>query len=111
MFARMTIMQVKTEMIDEAIALFKQSVIPDAKKQKGFKGSCLLVDRNLGRGIAVTFWRNEKDAIASEENRYYQEQLVKALNFFTLPPIREGYEVSLHSIEKPAKKIAKKRKR
>ena len=42
MFARMTFLQVKLDCIDEAIELYEKSVIPSAKKQRGFRGSCLL---------------------------------------------------------------------
>lgn len=95
MFARLTIMQIDMEKIDEAIKLYKKSVIPAAKEQKGFRGAYLLADRKTGKGISITFWRNEEDAIANEKSRYYQEQLVKFVPFFTSAPIREGYEVSL----------------
>jgi heme-degrading monooxygenase HmoA len=105
MFARMTILQVKQESIAAAIKLFRTSVVPEAKKQKGFRGACLLVDRPAGKGIAVTFWRTEKDALANEESRFYQEQLIKFLGFFSGPPIREGYEVSVHTMDAPDRPI------
>jgi len=95
MFARLTTIRVKTERIDEAIKLYKKNVVPEAKLQKGFRGTYLLVDRKIGKGVVITLWKSEEDAIANEENRYYQEQLIKFMNFFTGPPIREGYEVSV----------------
>jgi hypothetical protein len=111
MFARMTMLPFKRELLEEGVQLYKQSVIPDAKKQKGYCGACLLIDPNLGKAISVTFWKSEKDAIANEENLYYQEQLVKFLVFFSAPPIREGYEVRINALGAPAKKkTAKKAK-
>ena len=112
MFARMTTLQIKPEYLEDAIRLFRRSVIPAARKQKGFRGACLLMDRPTGKGISVTFWRTEKDAQANEGNRYYQEQLVKFLNYFSAPPIREGFAVEIHGLETPgapraAKKTAK----
>jgi len=95
MFARLTTIRVKTERIDEAIELYKKSVVREAKLQKGFRGAYLLTDRKTGKGVAITLWRSEQDAIANEENRYYQEQLVKFMDLFAGPPIREGYEVSV----------------
>lgn len=97
MFARLTILQVPPENLEKGIALFRRSVVPEAKRQKGYRGACLLSDPKSGKGIAVTFWRSEKDAVANEESRYYQEQLVKALQFLSAPPIREGYIVNLHA--------------
>jgi len=81
--------------IDEAIKIYKKSVIPAARSQKGYKGAYLLADRKEGKGVSITFWRSEKDAIANEENRYYQEQLVKFVGLMAGPLIREAYEVSL----------------
>lgn len=98
MFARMTVLQVVPENSDDAIKLFRRSVVPEAKKQKGYRGACLLTDAKSGKAIVVTFWRREADAAANEESRYYQEQLVKFLQYFSGPPIREGYTVSVHAI-------------
>jgi len=98
MFARMTILQVVPENSDDAIKLFRKSVVPEAKKQKGYRGACLLTDQKSGKAIVVTFWRREADAAANEESRYYQEQLVKFLQYFSGPPMREGYTVSVHAM-------------
>jgi hypothetical protein len=104
MFARMTILQLKPETLEDAIELFRSSVIPEAKKQDGYGGACFLVDRTQGKGKAVTFWDCEGNALANEANLYYQEQLIKFLNMFAAPPIREGYEVAIHALEPRARK-------
>jgi heme-degrading monooxygenase HmoA len=93
MYARLTTMHIKSEKIDEAIKTYQQSVVPAAKLQKGFVRAYLLADRPTGRGISMTIWKTEEDALANERNRYYQEQLVKFLEFFQSPPFREGYEI------------------
>jgi heme-degrading monooxygenase HmoA len=116
MFARMTFLQVKPETIDEGIRIFRTSVFPAAKRQRGFRGACLLVDRGAGKGVTVTFWRSRKELNASEENRHYQDQLLKGLHLYVGPPIREDYEVTIHNLgpaaKKPARRPApKKRKR
>lgn len=107
MFARMTLLPFKPENVDDAVRLFQTSVIPEAKKQKGFRGSCFLIDRIGGKARAVTFWASEKDAVANEESLFYQEQLVKFLSYFSGDPIREGYEVVVHNFEEPAPKSKK----
>ncbi|MFZ2054428.1 MAG: antibiotic biosynthesis monooxygenase [Candidatus Aminicenantales bacterium] len=95
MYARLTTMSIKPEKIDEAIKIYRTSVVPAAKSQQGFVGAYLLTDRPTGRGISLTIWKTEEDALANEHNRYYQEQLVKFIEFFQSPPIREGYEISV----------------
>ncbi len=98
MFARMTFLQVLPENSNAAIKLFRRSVVPEAKKQKGYRGACLLSAPASGKAIAVTFWRTEADAAANEASRYYQEQLVKFLQYFSGPPIREGFTVNVHAM-------------
>jgi len=109
MFVRMTISQVKPEKIDDGVRIYRKSVVPEAKKQKGYRGACLLVDPKSGKCISVTFWRNERDAVANEENLYYQEQLVKFINMLAGPMIREGYEVKVHCLETMAQPKPKKK--
>ena len=110
MFSRLTIMEVKPDKIDETIRIYRESVIPEAKKQRGFLGAYLLLDRKVAKGISLTLWSSEKDASANEDNLYYQEQLVKFLNFYSGPPIKEGYEVILQVTKKPGATRAKKGK-
>lgn len=95
MFARVTMVQVDLNKFDETIGIFRDSVIPAAKSQNGYQGSYLLTDRKTGKGISITLWDSEENAIANEQSGYYQEQLGKFKGFFTAPPVREGYEVSI----------------
>lgn len=97
MFARLTYVHIKREKIDDCIEIYENSVIPAARLQKGYQGAYLLVDRKTGKAISITLWNSEEDAIANEDNRYYQEQVLKFRVFFTKPPIREGYEVSVQA--------------
>jgi hypothetical protein len=93
MFARLTTAETKIARIAKLVKIYEESVVPAAKKQKGYCGAYLLIDRKTGKGVSVTLWDCEGDALANEKNRYYQEQLVKFMNILTKPPIREGYEV------------------
>jgi heme-degrading monooxygenase HmoA len=93
MFARLTIVQTKVDKTDEAVKVSKESVLPAAKSQKGFVGAELLTDIT-GKGIFITFWDTEEDAIANEESGYYQQQLAKFKDLFAAPPVHEGYDVA-----------------
>ena len=95
MYVRMTTLNVKPETVDEGIAIYKKSVIPAARSQKGFVSTYLLVDRPTGKGMAVTFWKSEEDALANEHSRYYQEQILKFVHLLVTNPIREGFEVAV----------------
>ncbi len=97
MFARLTSVQVKIDKLDETIKIFEDSIISEAKLQKGFQGAYLLTDRNTGKGISCTIWDSEEDAVANEQSGYYQEQVDKLKEFFAGPPTREGYDVSIQA--------------
>lgn len=93
MFVRQTIIHTEVDKIDETANLFEESVIPAFRSQKGYKGAFFLSDRDTGKSICVSFWDSEQDAQANEQSHLYQEQLIKFMNYFTLNPIREGYEL------------------
>ena len=94
-FARVTMTQSKIESYDEMVKLYSESVVPAAKSQKGYLGILLLTNRETGKSISITIWESEEDAIANEKSGYYQEQVDKFKDYFTAPPVREGYEVSV----------------
>ncbi len=97
MFARLTIVQVKVDKIDEVIKIYRDNVVPAAKSQKGYKGILMLTDRKTGKGISIAMWENEQDAIANEKSGYYQQQVGRFKDHFTKPPVQEGYEVSIQA--------------
>jgi predicted ester cyclase/heme-degrading monooxygenase HmoA len=94
-FARVTITQTKPEKREEAVAIYRDSVVPEAKKQKGFFSIISLSDFKTGKGISISIWDSEADAIANEQTGYYKEQVDKFKDLFTAKPIREGYTVSV----------------
>jgi heme-degrading monooxygenase HmoA len=93
MFVRQTIIYTAIDKIDEAAKLFKKSVIPAFRTQKGYKGASFISDRATGKSICVSLWDTEQDAVANEKSHVYQEQLVKFIQLFTMDPFREGYEL------------------
>jgi heme-degrading monooxygenase HmoA len=94
MFARMLRMQVKPERIEEAARLFAGDVVPGCRAQAGYRGAYFLVDRKLGECVPVTLWETEADMLATEENRFFQQQLMKFLGLFHHGLFREAYEVT-----------------
>ncbi len=93
MFARLLKIKTNIDQIDEVATIFKESVIPLCKEQKGFVTAYFLADRQNGNCIPITVWESEEDMLETERNRFFQEQLVKIMGFFLSSPIREAYEV------------------
>jgi heme-degrading monooxygenase HmoA len=94
MYARVVTAQVAPGKITEGIQLWRDSVMPAAREQKGFKSGRLLVNRQTGKIISVGLWETEADLQASGEgSAYLQAQLAKFASLFTAPPVIENYEV------------------
>jgi len=51
----------------------------------------------IHRGVSITLWDSEEEAIANEKSGYYQDQVNIFKEYFTAPPVREGYEVSIQA--------------
>jgi hypothetical protein len=92
--ARVTSVAVKPEDIDESTRLFDESVLPAAKREKGFMGALLLV-RDDGRAIAIDLCDTLENLRANERSGFYQEQIAKFADRIVGHPTREVYEVAV----------------
>ena len=95
MFSRLVTLQLQAGKTEEAVRVYRDSVIPAAKKQHGFKGALLLTDASTGKVFSITEWETEADMKAGETSGYYQEQINKFGQILKGTPTREGLEVSL----------------
>lgn len=93
MYARMTTFYIPIKHSEEAVEIFKSSVIPEAKSQKGFVGAYFLMNRNLGQFISLTMWENQDAAVENQKSGYYQRQLDKFEEFQTTNPDIQSYQV------------------
>ena len=94
MHARVILGKVKLGKQDEAINIYKESVVPAAKEQKGFVSMNLLTDSDTNKFISISIWETENDMIVSESRGYLQEQLGKIAALFVGPPTIQNYIVS-----------------
>ena len=97
MFARLTTVQIHKERIEEAIKFYRESIVPVAKSQRGFVAAYLLADRKRAKGVSITFWDSEENAVANEKSGYHLEQVTKFLEYFSAVPIAEDYEVTIQA--------------
>ena len=95
MYARTGISHMKPGKMDEAIGLYRDSVVPVLKRQKGFKGVSFLADRNTSKYVVITLWDTEADMIATETSGLLQEVIAKFGGLVAAPPTVERYEVGL----------------
>ena len=93
MIARVTRFQVNVDKLDETRKAFEEGVIPAVKLRKGYQSGYLLTDRKTGKCVSIAFWDSEEDAITDEQSGHYQERVDMGRHLFTVPPVRELYEV------------------
>ena len=98
MHAAVNFVQIQPGKMNEAIAIFRDSVVPAASQQQGNRGAILLTDPNTNKAIAVALWETEADAAAVVTGGWYQEQIARFASVFAGPPVREVYEVSLRQV-------------
>lgn len=97
MHARTGSSQMKPGMMDDAIKMYRDSIVPTLKKQKGFKGLYWLADRSTDKYTVITLWETEADLKATETSGLLQEVVAKLGSYMATPPTIERYEVSFHA--------------
>jgi heme-degrading monooxygenase HmoA len=95
MYARVTFATAEPGKISETIKVMRDSILPAAKKQKGFKGLFFLTNRDTGKGMVIVMWNTEADMTAGESSTYYKDQVAKVAPLLSGAPTLEHYEVSV----------------
>jgi heme-degrading monooxygenase HmoA len=82
--------------VDEAVQLFRESVVPALHEQPGYEGVYVLVSPE-GQAVVLTFWESETaaDAGLAGSRSFYSEQIEKFVTLYRAPPGRETYDVVL----------------
>jgi hypothetical protein len=75
MFARVTTLEGPPEQIDEALRHVRERVLPPIRQYDGYNGFIALGDRQAGRVLGLTLWKNEQALRSTEEeaNRLRRE--------------------------------------
>jgi heme-degrading monooxygenase HmoA len=67
MFVRETRVQGPPDKVQEAIQNYEKNILPRVRKTPGNVGAALLINRQTGTGIGVSYWESAKAMAASEE--------------------------------------------
>ncbi len=97
MYARVVTVQVQAGKMDEMLSIFRDSVVPAAKEQTGFKGIFALTDTDTNKAISIALWETEADMKAGEASGYLNEQIATLAHTFAGAPTTERYEVSVQA--------------
>jgi heme-degrading monooxygenase HmoA len=92
MHARSGRLQVGTDRVDDSVQAIRDT-IPEYREQNGYKGFTILVNRESGEVLGISFWESEADRDASEDlGRRARE--AAAQNVGGAEPVREAWEVA-----------------
>jgi heme-degrading monooxygenase HmoA len=98
MIARVTLAEIDAVRmsVDQAVTVFRESVVPALREQEGYEGVYLLLS-DEGKVLALTFWDSEEaaDAGIAGSRSFYAEQIAKFVTLYRSPPGREMYNVVL----------------
>jgi heme-degrading monooxygenase HmoA len=94
-YARVLTSKAQLDKMDEGMQIVRDSVLPVARQQPGFKGGFWLSDRSTGKIMAITLWATEADLLAGDTSGYYQAQIAKVAHVLATPVVREAYKVDL----------------
>jgi len=80
----------------DAIALFKESVLPSLHEEEGYQG-CYVLLSDEGKLLVLSFWTSDETAKASRLSGFYKDQIEKFsdLVVYRQTPGREAYDVVL----------------
>ena len=67
MFLRATRVQAPPDKVQEAIQNFEKDILPGVRKTPGNLGAALLINRETGAGLGITYWESAKAMSASEQ--------------------------------------------
>jgi heme-degrading monooxygenase HmoA len=81
---------------DDAIALFREAVIPALHEQEGYEGCYVLLSED-GKMLILSFWESNEAARATRVSGFYQEQIDKFTDLvvYRQAPGREAYDVMI----------------
>ena len=93
MFVRLFQFQLKPDKLDEAVKIFRESVIPAVKPLIGLVSYSVLLDRNTGKGATIIYFDTEENMLANESSGQPQKMRDEFKDYWAAPYIVDRYEV------------------
>ena len=101
MLARLLRLTGPATKIDSGIENYTSRVVPALRKLDGYSGSRLLVNRETGAGMSLTYWNDEQTLRASEA-ALTDVRGEAASQFGAETPVAENYEIAVQQRLKPS---------
>jgi hypothetical protein len=82
------------ERVNEAIGIYKETVLQEARRWPGYEGALLLIDHMSGKHISFNMYDSEEHMRAVERDGRSHRSIAKFAHLFSGPPTRETFEVA-----------------
>ncbi len=92
-YARFTSYYTQPGKVEEQTQIFRDSVVPAARKMPGYNGLFLLTDDLQNRCRSISVWETEDNLNTNEHSAYYEEQMDKVAHLLIRPSVGEVYKV------------------
>ena len=92
MYVGVILYRFKPEDIDEAMRIWEEMALPEAKKQPGFVRAEMFADRETGRAMDIGYWRTEENAENFERSGAYDFLISALQDLLELKPQRMQFQ-------------------
>src|SRR5258708_15225123 len=93
-----TVAQCPPEKLDEGIKIVSDSIVPELRQFKGFKGALLLVNRQAGKSMMIAVYDSEAEVKEVEHSGAYRTQVAKFAHLSRAPPTRQPSDVAYYAL-------------
>ena len=93
MFTRLFQFQLKPDKLDEAVKIFRESIIPAVKPSIGLVSYSVLLDRNTGKGATIIYFDTEENMLANEASGLPQKMRDEFKDYWAGQYMVDRYEV------------------
>jgi heme-degrading monooxygenase HmoA len=100
MHARVLRLTGSADKIDDGVEGYKSKVAPALREQDGYGGARLLINRETGAGVSITFWRDE-DASRASFDALTSVRAEASSRFGSEPPESKVYEAVVQHRPQP----------
>ncbi|WP_418315801.1 putative quinol monooxygenase [Piscinibacter sakaiensis] len=95
MFARQITIRIKDGRMDEVVRIYRESVVPASREQKGCRSMLLLTDESSGKCVSISLWDSRENMQTSEDNGYMAQQTEKFADAIVGSPQMETFVVGV----------------
>lgn len=97
MYSRVMSIRLLPGKMDQALHIFRESIMPAIESRRGCVGVFVLTSREKDEIVTMSLWESYESMMAPELSDFIDQQLAKLTNVLREPPFEDRYELELMS--------------